>query len=161
MVDALAPKWTLVGFIQRLRAFVKEPSDVPAALRIGAFIARVPSILHRTDLQSALRTLRPGGPGSPRYSFERIARLRALCLRASFFGARNTCYVRALTLYRFLDAPDDEVTLHFGIEHRNRGGDRLRGHAWVTLRGELLEGPDEVILGRVREIPITRARANG
>jgi hypothetical protein len=30
--------------------------------------------------------------------------------------------------------------------------DRLRGHAWVTLGGELLEAPAPVMAGRVSEL---------
>ncbi len=157
MVTSLAPKWTPHGFFQRLSIFVKEPSDLIAALHIGAFIARAPKILRRNDLRTTLRGLRHPGRAvvkSPRFSHERIVRLRDLCLLIPFLADRNTCYVRALTLYRFLDARDDEVGVHFGIEHRERSTERLRGHAWVTLHGKLLEGPEPVQLGRIREINI-------
>ena len=63
---------------------------------------------------------------------------------------RNTCYVRAFTLYRFVDAGTRDVRIHFGVEPDR--SDRLRGHAWVTVDGEMLEGPPEVTTGSIVEV---------
>lgn len=41
---------------------------------------------------------------------------------------------------------------HFGVEPGADANDRIRGHAWVTLDGELLEAPEPVLAGRVREL---------
>jgi hypothetical protein len=57
--------------------------------------------------------------------------------------SRDTCYVRALTLYRFLDPGTHDVQLRVGVEWHDRPGGVLRGHAWVTLDGQVLEGPPE------------------
>jgi hypothetical protein len=51
--------------------------------------------------------------------------------------------VRALTLYRFVDAPRGSVDLRVGAEWFDRPGGVLRGHAWVALGDEVLEGPLE------------------
>ncbi len=163
MVARMANKWTPLGFYQRLRVFVHEPSDLLLALHVGAFIAAVPALLRSGDLRITLANLRAARGRivkSPRLSYERIARLRALCLRVPIFARHNTCYVRALTLYRFLDADDAALGVHFGIEHRDRLEERLRGHAWVTLHGKVLEGPQAVVQGRIREIPIAAERVS-
>jgi hypothetical protein len=72
--------------------------------------------------------------------------------------ARDTCYLRAFTLYRFLEAGEAPVGIHFGIERPRQGGDRLRGHAWVTVDGQLLEGPEAVAAGAITEIPLEGRR---
>ena len=86
-------------------------------------------------------------------------RLRTAWLRLPFLRARNTCYLRAFTLYRFLDAGDRRVGIHFGIQPPAQPGDRLRGHAWVTVDGLLLEGPEEVARGGILEIPVGGRRS--
>jgi hypothetical protein len=55
-------------------------------------------------------------------------------------------------MYRFLQAPEEQLKLHLGIERRDDLRERLRGHAWVTLNGTALEAPTPVLEGRVREI---------
>jgi hypothetical protein len=82
---------------------------------------------------------------------ERIARLRGFWLRRGFFRSRNTCYLRALTLYRFIDDRNHCIRIHYGIEH-GCGKDRQRGHAWVTVDRMLWEAPDATLDGCVREI---------
>ena len=81
---------------------------------------------------------------------DRIARLRSAWLALPRLRRRNTCYVRALTLYRFLDAGGRDVGLHVGIERHQT--DRLRGHAWITVDGQMLEGPPEVEAGSIVEV---------
>ncbi len=61
--------------------------------------------------------------------------------------------MRAFTLYRFLDAGDRTVGIHFGVEP-NRP-DRLYGHAWITVDGELLEDPPEVADGSIVEVNVS------
>ena len=89
----------------------------------------------------------------PRASQERVARLRGWWLWKRF-GDRNTCYVRALTMYRFLGAPQEQLQLHMGIEELAATHDRLHGHAWVSVGGTVIEGPEAALAGRVREIPL-------
>ena len=58
--------------------------------------------------------------------------------------------MRAFTLYRFVDAGERDLRIHFGVELDR--SDRLHGHAWVTVDGELLEGPPEVTDGSIVEV---------
>lgn len=140
--------------VRRIKALFHSPGDVVLWAAIGLFIVRLPRRIEQSrsvpELLEELRRER-----FPRASQERIVRLRGWWLW-KFFGACNTCYVRALTLYRFLDARDSDVGLHFGIERRDNSRERLHGHAWVTQHGEIIEGPDEALQGRVREVVLRR-----
>ena len=139
--------------VRQLRALIRHPHDLVLLPAIGIFIARLPQRIERAQsLPHLLRELR--NSRTPRASQARIVRLRGWWMWKRF-GAMNTCYGRALTLYRFLDAPDEAIELHMGIETRE-GSERLHGHAWVTVSGSIVEGPDEVLQGRVREVALTK-----
>lgn len=153
VVQPLAPKWTPRGVLQRFGRVVQEPGDLPLCLYIAAFIAGAPRAIASQNLPAFIARLRTH---APKARAERIVRLRSFVLSRPMFGRANTCYVRALTLYRFLDADENALRVHFGIERREHAGERLHGHAWVTLDGEMLEGPPAVREGRIREIPIPR-----
>jgi hypothetical protein len=141
--------------LRRLRWAIRHPSDIVLALRIGWFIWRCPGDIERRDLGTFLTRLRTGP--RPRASNvvearNRIVRLRSALLSLPLLRRRNNCYVRAFTLYRFLDAGGRPVGVHVGIEQGR--SDRLHGHAWVTVDGELLEGPPEVERGAIVEVNI-------
>lgn len=155
MVETFAPKWTPRGLVQRFREVVREPGDLQLCVHIAAFIHRAPSLIAANELQSFVKSLRL--QPAPRGNFERVKRLRTFLLGRRSFARANTCYVRALTLYRYLEAPDASIGLHIGIERRDRASDRLRGHAWVTLDGRMLEGPPAALEGRIREIEFLKA----
>ncbi len=142
----LAPWWTPWGVAIRLGDTVKAASDVPWLMRIGWFVLRLPADVERMHLEELLvnleRAPRPRA-ADPRAGTERLARLRQPWLRVPGLRSRDTCYVRALTLYRFLDRGTHEVALRVGVEWHDRPGRVLRGHAWVTLDGAVLEGPPE------------------
>ena len=162
MVTKLAPKWTPGGFVQRYRAFVHRPDDLWLALQIGYFMWRVPAMLRRRNLRSFLAHLRDSrrpAASSLEHSQERIARLRALCLRLPVLRSRDNCYVRALTLYRFLDAGPRPVRIHFGIEEQPDPRERLRGHAWISVGGQCFDAPDEIYNLRIREVPLAPLEA--
>ena len=142
-----APWWTPWGGLLRVRDVVRAPSDLVWLLRIGWFVTRLPASVEHTHLRDLIERLardaRPGAPGVEE-SAERIARLRQPWLRVPGLRSRDTCYVRALTLYRFVDTHGRDVRLRVGAEWFDRPGGVLRGHAWVTCDGAVLEGPPEV-----------------
>lgn len=151
----LAPKWMPLGIVQRLRNLAQEPGDTTLALYIGVFLWRLPRQMDRMPLPRLLDRLSAGArPDEPdvRRAAQRIARLRQPWLNLSLLRNRSTCYMRALTLYRFLPARERTLRIHFGVEPGIDSADRLRGHAWVTVDGEIFEPPDPLIAGRVREI---------
>lgn len=142
---------------RRIRRTVREPSDVPLAARMAWFIARCDRRLasrRLPDFVAELDAHRPATGMSVADAYPTIARVRGAVLRAPWLRRRNTCYVRALTLYRFLPSGEGTLGFHIGVEPSSGTRERLRGHAWVTLDGVLLEGPPEVVEDRVREIPL-------
>ena len=148
-------EWAKYGVWRGVVRTFRRPADVPLAFTIGAFLWRLPRRLARRPLDEVLRTLAaaPRVPATdPHAGVERIGRLRQAWLVSPLLRARNTCYMRALTLYRFLDPGGGRLRIHFGVEPGVDPADRLHGHAWVTVDGELLEPPEPVVAGRVREL---------
>ena len=159
----LAPWWSPWGFVVRLGDTVRAASDVPWLLRTGWFLLRLPNDVERSHLDAFLTTIehapRPRA-ADPAKGAERVARLRWPWLRIPGLRSRDTCYVRALTLYRFLDPGDHEVALQMGVEWFDRPGGVLRGHAWVTLDGGVLEGPPQADAHDRLQLVELRARRN-
>lgn len=146
-----ASKWSPRGIAQRYRWYFESPADLALAVSVGIFLARLPSLLGKTDLRSFIASLRERR--GQRASRDRINRMLSLWLRIPALRNRNTCYGRALTTYRFLET-DGTLRVHLGIERRTNLQERLRGHAWVSLNGELIDPPEPVAQGRIREIPL-------
>lgn len=143
-----------VGIIARA---LHSPADAWLMIRMGLFIARLPSKVRRSNVKHFFRELETAG--RPRAqtlesSYARIARLREACLSMPRLWRRNTCYIRALTLLRFLDPGGHRVRVHFGVEQPQSKTERLRGHAWISVDGRPFEAPDAVFQGRVRPVPI-------
>lgn len=136
---------------------IREPSDVVLAVQMGLFVWRAPAALRSRHLGAYLRDLRRRARPARRdllSAHARIVRVRQAWLWMPFFRDRDSCYIRALALYRFLDAGELPVRIHFGIEEARAPGERLHGHAWVSVGDRFFEGPPEAALGRVREIPL-------
>jgi hypothetical protein len=131
----------------RIPRIVKTPSDVMWLFRVGRFVISVPADIERSHLTEFLERLRRGSrPASEttEAAVERVVRLRSPWLHLPWLRTRDTCYVRALTLYRFVAAPGHDVAFKVGAEWHDRPGGVLRGHAWVTVDGRTLEEPPGV-----------------
>lgn len=136
---------------------IREPADVLLAVQMGLFVWRAPAALRSQHLAVYLRRLRRHRGAARRdlaAAHARIVRIRQAWLWMPFFRNRDSCYVRALALYRFLEAGDLPVRLHFGIEEPRAPGERLHGHAWVSVGDQFFEGPPVFAEGRLREIPL-------
>jgi hypothetical protein len=151
----------LVRCTRILARAIHTPKDALLLLEIGAFILRLPAMLRRSDVPTFLGRLasapRPKAP-SIDDGYVRIARLRDACLSMPRFWRRDTCYVRALTLYRFLDPGGKCVQVHVGIEQPKSPGETLRGHAWVSVDKRLFEAPDAVYHERIHEVSLDLVR---
>lgn len=147
----------LVRRIHVLAQAVRSPSDALLLLEIGIFIALLPRSIGRSDIPMFLcemdRARRPRALTIER-AYERIARLRNACFVMPRLWRHDTCYVRALTLYRFLDAGEHCMQVHVGVEQAQLHTDRLHGHAWVSIDGQFFEVPAAVHERRIREIPL-------
>jgi len=160
----LARKWTPLGLAQRLRLIIKKPGDIWFSLQVGYFMWRAPTLLHGSNLRAFLAQLRRlprPAAADAKSSFERILRVRRPWLALPLMRSRDNCYVRALTLYRFLETGSHTVNIHFGIEERDDPRERLRGHAWVSVDGQFFEGPPQVQSARIREVLLVAADARG
>ena len=145
-----------LGFFERLQYYVRQPRHLLLALQVALFIASAPKILARRELGEFLQKLR-NGPFLVSADRSSVVRIRGFWLSLPMFRSHNTCYVRALTLYRFISAPHQRVGIHFGIEQRNDPEERLRGHAWVSIDGETVEGPQDQITGKLTEMRIAHS----
>ncbi len=121
-------------------------------VRIGWFLVRLPAEVgnaHLTEfLDRTAAAARPAAGGSSdadvAAAADRVVRLRTPLLKLPWLRQRNTCYVRALTLLRFLDARGRDVRFNIAAEWFDKPGGVLRGHAWITVNGEIVDGPPEV-----------------
>lgn len=154
-------QWAKEGIGRGFARTFREPRDIVLALRIGAFLWTLPRRLDRQPLDLLLHDLAREsrhGAGDLHSNAQRISRLRQAWLASPLFRARNTCYVRALTLFRFLADDGRAMRIHFGVEPGTDPGDRVRGHAWVTVGDEVLEAPEPLLSGRVSELYAFPAR---
>src|SRR5271154_4111880 len=124
----------------------------PMALEVGWFLWRMPG-LNEESLPIFLEKIareRAGRCAKTR----RIARWRRRWLRLPGLKSRNTCYTRALVMFRFLEFEDGRGVLrfHLGTEPPRGVGDVPHGHAWVTVDGRELEPLPAEIRGRLREL---------
>jgi Transglutaminase-like superfamily len=156
-LTSVAPerRWAADGIWRGIRRTFQDPGDIVLAVRIGLFLMVMPKRLERRPLNELLSEIESSSrvpARDERSGIERISRLRQAWLASPLLRARNTCYVRAVTLYRFLDPAGRVMRIHFGVEPGVSESDRMRGHAWVTLDGDLLEAPEPVLAGRVHEL---------
>ena len=155
-------RWAADGVWNGIKRTFRDPGDVVLAIRIGLFLMIMPRRLERLPLNAVLHGIeneKRALSRDARSGVERISRLRQAWLASPALRERNTCYVRAITLYRFLDPAGRAMRIHFGVEPGMNEADRLRGHAWVSIGGELLEAPEPVLAGRVRELYVYPPRA--
>jgi hypothetical protein len=149
LVSRLQRRW------RRLSALLLHPDDLHFALQLGWFLWRAPSGMQASHLAELLdqmaRLPRPAAP-SPHAGLERILRLSGPWLRLPWLRARNTCYLRALLLYRFLDPGDQPMQIVYAVEPDPTPGARLRGHAWVSVGGQPLGLEDATIPARSRPL---------
>jgi hypothetical protein len=146
--------------VRVVRGALRHPRDIPLALRVGWFLLRAPADLDGHDLRAFLDRMRDAPrprAADLRQGMQRVVRVRRACLSLPLLRRRDTCYLRALILYRFLDGGGQQVMVHFGVEPPRAPGERLHGHAWVTVDGELLEGPPDADLARVVEVNLSGA----
>jgi hypothetical protein len=125
-------------------------SGLPLWLAVGHFILRAPARLARTELPVFLARI----AAEPRdgSNFPRVDRLARRWLRLPLVRSRNTCYLRSLVLFRFVNPNDGDLSLHFGVDEPRSAVERLHGHAWVTLHGQALNPPGTLLEGRLKEI---------
>ena len=126
-------------------------SGLPLWLAVGHFILRAPARLARIELPVFLARI-AGQPARRLRLFTRVECLARRWLRLPVMRSRDTCYLRSLVLFRFVDASGGDLCLHFGVDEPRGAGERLHGHAWVSLDGQALNPPGTLGEGRLKEI---------
>ena len=123
---------------------------LPLWLAVGHFILRIPARLARMGLPEYLARI----AAEPRADadFPRIARILRRWLRQPGFRAANTCYIRSLIYFRFVNPHGRDLCLHFGVDQPSATDNRLHGHAWVSLDGVPWNAPASLRAGKLREI---------
>jgi hypothetical protein len=147
----------LLRCAKTISGVVHSPGDALLFVQICMFIVRLPAIVGRTDVQTffeRIGTARRPKARSFEAGYRRVARLREAALSMPRLWRRDTCYLRAVTLYRFLDGCGHCVRVHFGVEQPPSPQQRLRGHAWISVDDALFEAPDAVRLRRIHEVPL-------
>ena len=123
----------------------KTPGDVVLSLRIAWFMWRLPGRMRALtvpQLLDSIRAMPRSGTGVLEADVERIRRLRGMWFGLPALAPYNTCFMRALTTYRFLDPGNGAMRFLMVIEPGRAADDRLRSHAWVTLDGKVVEEVD-------------------
>jgi hypothetical protein len=128
----------------------KSGNGLPLWLAMGHFILRAPARLARSELPVFLQRVAAHPPDGT--DVARVTRLSRRWLRLPLLRSRDTCYLRSLLLFRFVDARDGDLCLHFGVDETCLSGGRRHGHAWVSLDGRALNPPPTLAEGRLREV---------
>ena len=125
-------------------------SGLPLWLAVGYFILRAPVQLARSELPLFLARV----AAQPREDadFVRVARISRRWLRQPGLRGRNTCYLRSLVLFRFVNPRGRDLCLHFGVDEPTATDHRQHGHSWITLDGVPWNAPSTMAEGRLHEI---------
>jgi hypothetical protein len=120
------------------RSLVASPADAGLVLRMAGWRLVLPLLKRRLPLPRLVRLMWLGERARP-VTPEREARIADLArtvYRSDRASRRGNCLERSLVLYRYLSAAGADPHLVVGM----RGGEAaVRGHAWVTVRGEPVE----------------------
>ena len=129
-----------------VRSVLSSRADAGLALRMAGWRLVLPLVKGRLPLPRLVR-LMWAGERARRVRPEREARIADLArivYRSEHVSRPGNCLERSLVLYRYLSAAGADPHLVVGV----RGGEAaVRGHAWVTVRGEPVEEPPHSLEG--------------
>jgi hypothetical protein len=136
----------------------KTGPELWLALRILGLLILIRLLIRLVKLETLLRWLtrdssrlpapgarlgpscRAPGAGSWEPDWEKAARYTDAFLRRMSFPLPGQCLPRALTLHYLARRSGLPVQFHCGVR---RDGDRLQGHAWLTLHGQPFLEPQD------------------
>jgi Transglutaminase-like superfamily len=134
-------------------SLLASPADAWLALRMVGWRLVLPLLKGRVSLTRLVRLMWRGEGARPVTAAReaRVAELARVVYRSEHVSRRGNCLERSLVLYRFLSAVGADPHLVVGI----RGGEApVRGHAWVTVRGEPVEEPPQSLEGITRVVSL-------
>jgi transglutaminase superfamily protein len=123
-----------------------SPADAWLALRMAGWRLVLPLMKRRLPLTRLVRLMWRGErarPVTPERE-ARIADLARVVYRSEHVSRSGNCLERSLVLYRYLSAAGADPQLVVGMAS---GESDVRGHAWITVRGEPVEEPPESLEG--------------
>jgi hypothetical protein len=135
--------------IRLAASLLTSPADAWLALRMVAWRLVLPLLKGRLSLTRLVRLMWSGEGARPVTAAReaRVAELARMVYRSEHVSRRGNCLERSLVLYRYLSAAGADPHLVVGM----RGGEApVRGHAWVTVRGQPVEEPPQSLAGLTR-----------
>jgi Transglutaminase-like superfamily len=132
-------------------SLLASPADVWLALRMVGWRLVLPLLKGRLSLTRLVRLMWRGERAGPVTAAReaRVAEIARVVYRSEHVSRQGNCLERSLVLYRYLSAAGADPHLVVGM----RGSEApVRGHAWVTVRGEPVEEPPQSLEGLTRVI---------
>jgi hypothetical protein len=130
-------------------SLLKSPADAWLAFRMAGWRLVLPLLKRRLPLGRLVRLMWKGAGARPVTAVReaRIAELARVVYRSEHVSRPGNCLERSLVLYRYLSAAGADPQLVVGIRS---GEAAVRGHAWVTVRGEPIEEAPSSLEGLTR-----------
>ena len=127
-------------------SLVTSPANAWLAFRMAGWRLVLPLMKRRLPLARLVRLMWRGERARPTTPEReaRIAGLARVVYRSEHVSRQGNCLERSLVLYRYLSAAGADPQLVVGIKS---GEAAVRGHAWITVRGEPVEEPPESLEG--------------
>jgi hypothetical protein len=128
-----------------------SPADAWLALRMVGWRLVLPLLKGRLSLTRLVRLMWRGKRARPVTAAReaRVAEIARVVYRSEHVSRPGNCLERSLVLYRYLSAAGADPHLVVGM----RGSEGpVRGHAWVTVRGEPVEEPPQSLEGLTRVV---------
>jgi len=125
----------LSDLLRKARKYFKSWSDFYLFLRIAPWIAILPILLRRYDLETLIRKITPSKPLRS-IEPEVVTVYVNWWLNRDIAMFKPVCMKRSLILYRFLRECGMNVRIHYGIKKTPEGENE--GHSWLTVNGNLL-----------------------
>jgi Transglutaminase-like superfamily len=145
-------------------SLLASPADAWLALRMAGWRLVLPVLKGRRPITRLVRLMWKGErarPVTPERE-ARIAELARVVYRSEHASRQGNCLERSLVLYRYLSAAGADPQLVVGLRS---GEAAVRGHVWVTVRGEPVEEPPQSLKGLTRVVSFrgdgSQARSRG
>lgn len=132
--------------MKRLKAAkrLRHPADVKLFLQILATLLLLPGRIRRMSLPELLAEIDSGvSPVRGDEAFMlRTVKITDLLLRFRLLLRYGKCFLRSLTLFKFLRRQGWPVEIHFGVRKTGEADGSITGHSWLVLDGERFMEPE-------------------
>lgn len=117
---------------------LRYPADVKLFLQILVAILLLPGKIRRNSLPELLQRIDSGVGSGPRDEAVMVRTVKIVDLLLSYrpLLRYGKCFLRSLTLFRFLRLQGWPVTICFGVRRSEEDESQLTGHSWLALEGQ-------------------------